>query len=135
MRRYGYGPNQTKCRKSLSFLELLWLITKLIKCIFISKPLFFTKNVNNYFCFATLKVDAVSEKSYTYSELSKMIRNTAGGLVKIGIKPGDIITIHSPNCVEYPVIYLAIQEVGAVSSPVNPLYTAGTIIGQDTYSD
>ena len=47
-------------------------------------------------------------------------------MIKIGIKPGDIITIHSPNCMECPIIYLPVQEIGAVPSPVNPLYTTGS---------
>ena len=72
------------------------------------------------------QIDALADKRYTFNELSKMVRNTASGLVKIGLKPGDIVTINSPNCLEYPIVYLAIQEIGAIASPVNPLYTAGT---------
>ena len=72
------------------------------------------------------QIDALTDKKYTFNELSKMVRNTASGLVKIGLKPGDIVTIKSPNCLEYPIVYLAIQEIGAIASPVNPLYTAGT---------
>ena len=74
--------------------------------------------------FGLLQVDALTDRTFTFNQLSKMVRNVASGLVKIGLKPGDIVTIHSPNCMEYPVIYLAIQEVGAIASPVNPVYTA-----------
>ncbi|ELT94744.1 hypothetical protein CAPTEDRAFT_128974 [Capitella teleta] len=40
-----------------------------------------------------------------------------------GFKKGDVITIFSPNCPEFGVMYLAVTAIGGVVSAVNPLYT------------
>ncbi|KAE8878700.1 hypothetical protein PF003_g37204 [Phytophthora fragariae] len=39
-----------------------------------------------------------------------------------GIKKGDVVTLHSFNCVEYPVIFLALTRLGAVCSTASPLF-------------
>ena len=54
-----------------------------------------------------------------------MIVRVSSGLVRMGVRKGDIITIYSPNCMEYMVIAMAINAVGAVFSGVNPAYNSG----------
>jgi len=43
----------------------------------------------------------------------------------MGIKEGDVVFLLSPNCPEYPIIYLASTLVGAIVTTNNPAYTAG----------
>ena len=49
-------------------------------------------------------------------------------LVKQGFKPGDVVTICSPNCPEFAIMYLAAIGIGVTASAVNPVYTAGIIL-------
>ena len=46
----------------------------------------------------------------------------------LGLRPGDVITIFSPNCPEFAVFFLAVGAVGAVASTVNPVYTEGAVL-------
>ena len=38
-----------------------------------------------------------------------------------GIGPGDVVAVHAPNCIDYPVIYYGILLAGTTFSPTNPL--------------
>ena len=57
--------------------------------------------------------------------LSRRSKRLAGALRQAHIKPKDVISIVSSNCIEYPVIYLAVTWIGAIFQPLNPLYTIG----------
>ncbi len=74
--------------------------------------------------FLCCKVDGVSGQCHTYNQMSVMVRNTASGLLKLGLRSHDVVTMHCHNCLEFAVLYLAILKTGAIASPVNPFYTA-----------
>lgn len=59
--------------------------------------------------------------SITYSELFERIDNVANNLLKLGVKPRDVITVHVPNCPEEIIAIYAIAKVGAISNIVHPL--------------
>src|SRR4051794_38461461 len=45
----------------------------------------------------------------------------ANALQARGIGPGDVVAVHAPNCLDYPVVYYGILLAGATFSPTNPL--------------
>ena len=69
-------------------------------------------------------VDGVSGKEISYAQLDQMTRRMAAGFAELGIKHGDVIALHSPNTILYPVIFYAATRAGATVTTVNALYTA-----------
>ena len=57
--------------------------------------------------------------------MTEYITKVASGLVKMGLGKGDVVTLISPNCPEFAILYLAVCQIGAIISPVNPAYTPG----------
>lgn len=60
----------------------------------------------------------------TYRELYRLINRFAAGLQQLGVKPGDRVAVHLPNCPQFIIAYYAIQSLGAVVVPCNPIYQA-----------
>jgi non-ribosomal peptide synthetase component E (peptide arylation enzyme) len=56
----------------------------------------------------------------TYGELKARVEKCAEFLRKIGIKRGDVVTIQLPNRIEFPIVFFALELVGAVANKVNP---------------
>ena len=59
----------------------------------------------------------------TFRELKEQTANLTGNLHKMGIKRGDVVSMFSPNHVDFVIATLATTRVGAALSAVNPLYT------------
>src|ERR1700686_5181530 len=57
---------------------------------------------------------------HSWNEISEAAGKLRGGLVKLGVKPGDRVAILSENCPEWIVVDQAVLGLGAV---VVPLYT------------
>ena len=60
----------------------------------------------------------------SYSELASQIKSLACAFVDLGIKKGDRVAIHLPNCTQFPIAFFAAHAIGAVVVPCNPLYVA-----------
>jgi len=60
----------------------------------------------------------------TYRELNELVDKFAAGLQKLGVKKGDRVAIHLPNCPQFPIAYYAILRVGGIVVPCNPMYVA-----------
>jgi acyl-CoA synthetase (AMP-forming)/AMP-acid ligase II len=75
-------------------------------------------------------IDAVSGRGLGYGDLSTQVDRLAGGLAQLGVGKGDVVAILLPNLPEYPVVFLGIARVGAVSTTLNPAYTAREIAAQ-----
>ena len=65
------------------------------------------------------------ERRLTYWELFDTVSHFANGLRSLGIIDGDTVGIFTANCIEQIVSYLAIQSIGAVAVPVNPVSRQG----------
>ena len=63
-------------------------------------------------------------RTLTYSELDDLCDRVAGGLHDIGVRPGDRISLYSPNRWEWVIAYHAALRAGAVVNPVNVMLTA-----------
>ena len=61
-------------------------------------------------------------KTLTYNEVYQAAHSFAHALVKMGIKPGDRVSIMLPNCPQYVIAYYGIMLAGAVVVQTSPLY-------------
>ena len=59
---------------------------------------------------------------FTYSEYQSEINRLAGGLVTLGIEPGDRVGIWATNCVEWCLTQFATAKIGAIMVCINPAY-------------
>jgi long-chain acyl-CoA synthetase len=60
----------------------------------------------------------------TFWELRLQVLRMANALGGLGIKKGDRVGIHLPNCPQYPIAYYAALFLGAIVVNLNPMYTA-----------
>ena len=59
----------------------------------------------------------------TFWELRLKVLCMANALGALGIKKGDRVGIHLPNCPQYPIAYYATLLLGAIVVNLNPMYT------------
>ncbi len=57
----------------------------------------------------------------TYRELDKLSTRFANSLLARGVRKGDRVAIHLPNCPQFAVAYYGIMKTGAVFVPCSPL--------------
>ena len=62
--------------------------------------------------------------SLTYQETANLIAKFAGSLADLGVKKGDKVAIHLPNCPQFIITYFATLKLGAIVVPCNPMYVA-----------
>lgn len=59
----------------------------------------------------------------TFWDLKQQILRMANALGEMGVKKGDRIGVHLPNCPQYIIAYYAALNLGAVVVNLNPMYT------------
>ena len=75
-----------------------------------------------------IKIDAGTNKSYTFTKVQSDITELAAGLqLKYNLKPKEKVAVFLPTCVEYPIITLAIQLCGGTAVLINPGQTIGIL--------
>lgn len=67
-------------------------------------------------------------RAYSYFTLWQHARSYAAQLQDAGIAPGDAVALMSPNVVEFPTTYYAVQAAGGVVVPVHLLLTVDEVI-------
>ncbi len=67
-----------------------------------------------------------SAERWSYGRLREAVLRTAGGLLKVGLKPGDKLLLRLGNTPDFPVTFLA-----AVAAGILPVPTAAGITGQE----
>lgn len=73
-------------------------------------------------------MDAPSGRHLTYDQLERQVRALAAGLYKcLNVRQYDVVMLLSPNCIEFPVIFLAVVSLGAVLTTVHQANTAGEV--------
>jgi non-ribosomal peptide synthetase component E (peptide arylation enzyme) len=60
------------------------------------------------------------QQRITYGALKDQVERCAAFLRHIGIAHGDVVTIQLPNRVAFPVVFFALELIGAVANKVNP---------------
>lgn len=63
------------------------------------------------------------DTTLTYSELDDQVRRVAHALLDRGVRKGTHVAMMMPNVIEFPVTWLAIAWLGAVSVQLNPRFT------------
>ena len=66
------------------------------------------------------EVFADGQGRITYGELADRVARCAAFLRRIGIERGDVVTIQLPNRIAFPIVYFALELIGAVANKVNP---------------
>jgi len=59
-------------------------------------------------------------RTHTFAELEALAAGTAGGLTRLGVRPGDRVAIASGNDLTFVAAYLGALWAGAVAVPLNP---------------
>lgn len=75
-------------------------------------------------------IDVADGTQTTYAQLRTFTESAAGGLVHLGVQPGDVIALHCPNSLAFIIATHAAWRIGAVVSPVSLLATPEAIIHQ-----
>ncbi|ADO77567.1 long-chain-fatty-acid--CoA ligase [Halanaerobium praevalens] len=71
------------------------------------------------------KIAAVlNDQKITYSKLEKKSNQLAHGLIDLGIKPSDMVSIMLPNSIEFLIAYTGILKSGATMVPLNISFKA-----------
>lgn len=63
----------------------------------------------------------------TYGDLIKKVEALSIGLLKLGIKKGDKVSIWCPNCVEWIVAKFAIASIGAILVPISTRFKSSEL--------
>lgn len=59
------------------------------------------------------------ETALTYGEVRRRTESLAGSFTQLGVGPGDIVAIQSPNWSELPLTHLALDRIGAIFLPLH----------------
>ncbi len=70
----------------------------------------------------TAIIDPSANRRITYGEYGELVCTLARGLISAGLKPEEVIAIHSFNSWEFCAAYHAITLAGAVPTLLNPTY-------------
>lgn len=57
----------------------------------------------------------------TYRELEQLSDRFANALAGMGVKKGDRVAIHLPNCIQFAIAYYGLLKAGAIFVPMSPL--------------
>ncbi|MFF3317482.1 4-coumarate--CoA ligase family protein [Streptomyces sp. NPDC003035] len=68
-------------------------------------------------------IDGAGTLSLTYAQVDAFHRRVAAGLAEAGVRKGDVLALHSPNTVLFPIAFYAATRAGASVTTVHPLST------------
>jgi long-chain acyl-CoA synthetase len=66
----------------------------------------------------------VGDRAWTFRQIDEMSSLVAKSLGQCGVKPGDVVSIYSPNCAQWVIAYYGILKCGGVVNPLNLMLTA-----------
>ena len=69
----------------------------------------------------------VPERAFSFRELDGLSSAVAASLVKLGVAPGDRVTLYAPNSWEWLVSYYGSLKTGAVINPINVMLTPAEV--------
>ncbi len=69
-------------------------------------------------------------RDLAYIALRDLADRFAGGLRALGVRPGDRVSLHLPNCPQFVIAYYGTLKAGGVVVPFNPLYVEREVAGQ-----
>jgi acyl-CoA synthetase (AMP-forming)/AMP-acid ligase II len=78
----------------------------------------------------TALVDGVTGERLSYGQLADGVERVAAALAERGVRPGDVVALHSPNTPSFALAFFGVLRAGAVVTPVNVLSTAHDVEAQ-----
>ncbi|MFJ5277109.1 4-coumarate--CoA ligase family protein [Streptomyces parvulus] len=69
-------------------------------------------------------IDGTDGTTLTYEQVDRFHRRVAAALAEAGVRKGDVLALHSPNTVAFPLAFYAATRAGAAVTTVHPLATA-----------
>ncbi|MET9820982.1 4-coumarate--CoA ligase family protein [Streptomyces sp. NPDC006349] len=69
-------------------------------------------------------IDGTDGTTLTYEQVDRFHRRVAAALAATGVRKGDVLALHSPNTVAFPLAFYAATRAGASVTTVHPLATA-----------
>ncbi len=69
-------------------------------------------------------IDGTDGTTLTYAQVDRLHRRTAAALAGAGVRKGDVLALHSPNTLAFPVAFHAATRAGATVTTSHPLATA-----------
>jgi acyl-CoA synthetase (AMP-forming)/AMP-acid ligase II len=66
-------------------------------------------------------------RSLTFAQWDGAADGVAGYLAGRGVQAGDVVCLLLPSCIDYAVLYAALQRLGAITSGINPRMGAGEV--------
>lgn len=69
-------------------------------------------------------------RTLTYRTLRELADRFASGLRALGLRPGDRVSLHLPNCPQFLIAYFGTLKAGGVVVPCNPLFVEREIANQ-----
>ncbi|MFW5736550.1 MAG: long-chain-fatty-acid--CoA ligase, partial [Halanaerobium sp.] len=69
----------------------------------------------------------LDDQKITYAELEKQSNQLAHGLIDLGIKPSDMVSIMLPNSIQFLISYLGVIKSGATMVPLNISFKAPAV--------
>ncbi|CAL9307110.1 4-coumarate--CoA ligase family protein [Streptomyces sp. SudanB182_2057] len=69
-------------------------------------------------------VDGTDGTTLTYAQVDRFHRRLAAALAGTGVRKGDVLALHSPNTVAFPLAFYAATRAGATVTTAHPLATA-----------
>ncbi|MDX3351322.1 MULTISPECIES: 4-coumarate--CoA ligase family protein [Streptomyces] len=69
-------------------------------------------------------IDGTDGTTLTYEQVDRFHRRVATALAETGVRKGDVLALHSPNTVAFPLAFYAATRAGASVTTVHPLATA-----------
>ena len=60
------------------------------------------------------------QQRITYAALTNKVERCASFLHRVGIRRGDVVTIQLPNRIAFPIVFFALELIGAIANKVNP---------------
>ncbi|MGR6971134.1 4-coumarate--CoA ligase family protein [Streptomyces cynarae] len=69
-------------------------------------------------------IDGTDGTTLTYEQLDRFHRRIAAALAETGVRKGDVLALHSPNTIAFPLAFYAATRAGASVTTVHPQATA-----------
>ena len=68
------------------------------------------------------RVASANRTALTYADLSDRVDRIASAFMRLGVGPGDVVSIQLPNSWQFTTLYLACSRIGAVLNPLMPIF-------------
>ncbi|KAG2510700.1 hypothetical protein JM18_008866 [Phytophthora kernoviae] len=72
----------------------------------------------------------MTERTLSFAEMHNQALRICASLAMTGIKRGDVVILHSFNCLEYPIVFLALNRLGAICSMSSPQFNSEELTDQ-----